>query len=73
MTTTPLDPEGHTSKPRPCTVFSWDFATGEHTVAQLPEPPRVTVQLDDGTHLTLDEYLALQGQSATPGEESPPT
>jgi hypothetical protein len=72
MTTPSTNPEDHTSQPRPCTVFSWDSRTGEPTVTHLSEPPRVTVQLDDCTCLTLDAYLALRDQSATPGEESPP-
>jgi hypothetical protein len=72
MTTPPTNPADHTSQPRPCTVFSWDCRTGEHTITHLPEPPRMTVQLDDGTRLTLNEYLARQDHSGTAGEESLP-
>jgi hypothetical protein len=52
------EPEGREAKPRGYTLSIYDSRTGQYTVTSLDEPPRVVVQLDDGTRLPVEEYLA---------------
>jgi hypothetical protein len=46
------------SNPNEIITQCWDGTTGEMTV--LRGPVRVTVHLDDGTRLSLEDYLARQ-------------
>jgi hypothetical protein len=58
------------------TSVTWDSETRKTTVTHSTEEPRVIVELEDGTRMTLDEYMvtrkAAEKTDAT-GEFDPPT
>jgi hypothetical protein len=58
MTTPSPGADGQTPETRGCLVTECNARTGEQTTCHLPAPLRVLVQLDDGTRVPVEQYVA---------------